>query len=144
MGWILLLCVGGNDRIGKEKNGKNSARDKWEIPAIIPLIPILWVNHCLPILHLYKIFVHIYTIGKTINYFSIGYMINPSLLFNNSFRTQVEKYVGGYFSVSALKTIKNIMMMKNTYVMALIIIYKNNGEIPKEMYRVLSCADLDV
>ena len=30
------------------------------------------------------------------------------------------------------------MMKKNTCVMALIIIYENNGEIPKIMYRFLS------
>ena len=30
-------------------------------------------------------------------------------------------------------------MKKNTSVMALIIIYENNGEIPKKLYRVLSC-----
>ena len=30
-------------------------------------------------------------------------------------------------------------MKKNTSVMALIMIYENNGEIPKQLYRVLSC-----
>ena len=30
-------------------------------------------------------------------------------------------------------------MMKNTSVMALIIIYENNGKIPKTLYRLLSC-----
>ena len=56
---------------------KNPAKDKWEIPAIISLILIVGVNYCLPILNLSKIMVHIYTTGKTINQFSIGYMINP-------------------------------------------------------------------
>ena len=54
-------------------------------------MPIVGVNHCLPILHLSKIMVNIYTTGKTINQFAIGYMINPSLKFNNTFITQVEK-----------------------------------------------------
>ena len=31
------------------------------------------------------------------------------------------------------------MMKKNTCVMALIMIYENNGDIPKKWYRVLSC-----
>ena len=30
-------------------------------------------------------------------------------------------------------------MKNNTYVMELIIIYENNGETPKQLYRVLSC-----
>ena len=62
-----------NDRIGKiiipEKY-------KWEIPTVITLMPILGVNHRLPILHLSKRMVHTYTAGKTINKFAIGYMIN--------------------------------------------------------------------
>ena len=79
--------MGKNDRIGK----KIPVEDKWEIPAIIPLMPILGVNHRLSILNLSKIMVHIYTTSKTINTFAIGYMINPSLKFNNASRTQVEK-----------------------------------------------------
>ena len=51
---------------------------------------ILGVNHNLPILHMSKRMVHIYTTGKTIHQFSMGYMINPSLQFNKIFKTQVE------------------------------------------------------
>ena len=50
--------------------------------------------------------VHIYSTGKTINQFSIGYVINPSLKFNNAFRTQVETFSGDYFSIRTMKTIK--------------------------------------
>ena len=42
---------------------------------------ILGVNHRLPILNQFKIMVHIYTTGKTIHPFSIGYMINTLLQF---------------------------------------------------------------
>ena len=38
-----------------------------------------------------------------------------------------------------MKTIKYCLMKKNTCVMALIMIYENIGEIPKQLYRVLSC-----
>ena len=95
-------------------------------------MPIVGVNNYLTILHLSKIMVHIYTTGKTINHFAIGYMINPSLKFNNTFRTQVEKWLGDYFPIMTIKTIKMCLMKKNTSVMALIMIYENNGEIPKE------------
>ena len=54
------------------------------IPAIIPLMPIVGVNRRLSILHMSKIMIHCYTTGKTIHKFSIGYMINPSLKFNNA------------------------------------------------------------
>ena len=46
------------------------------MPAIIPLIPIVGVNHRLPIFHMSNIMVYCYTIGETINQFAIGYMIN--------------------------------------------------------------------
>ena len=94
-------------------------------------MPIVGVNHFLSILHLSKIMVHIYTKGENINKFAIGYIINPSLNFNNTFRTRVGKCLGCPFSVSKMKSIKNCMMKKNTSIMALIMIYENNGEIPK-------------
>ena len=49
--------------------------------------------------------IHIYTTGKTINQFAIGYIINPSLKFKNAFITQVEKYLGDSFSIRKMKPI---------------------------------------
>ena len=60
-------------------------------------------------------------------------------IINNAFRKKVEKLLGVYFSTRTMKTIKNRLMEKNTSVMELIMIYENNGEIPKQFYRVLSC-----
>ena len=57
--------------------GGNPAKEEWEIPDVIPLMPIVGVNHRLPILHLSKRIVHIYTTDKTINQFEIGYMLKP-------------------------------------------------------------------
>ena len=45
--------MGGDDRTGKRKE-KIPAKDKREIPDIVPLIPIVGVNNRLPILHLSK------------------------------------------------------------------------------------------
>ena len=66
-------------------------KDKWETPAIIPLIPLVGVDHSQTILHMPKIMVHCYTTDETINQFAIGYMINPSLNCNKVFGIQVEK-----------------------------------------------------
>ena len=41
-----------------------------EIPANIPLMPIVGVNNGLPILHMSKTKVYCYTIGKAINQFA--------------------------------------------------------------------------
>ena len=78
----------------EKETKKNPARDEWEISAVIPLMPIVGVNHRLPILHMSKIMVHIYTKEKTIHQFAIGYMINPSLHINRVFREQVQKCPG--------------------------------------------------
>ena len=64
------------------------------------------VNHRLPILHLSKIMVHIYTTEKTIHQFAIGYMINPYLHFNKVFREQVQKCLGWSFYINTTKTTK--------------------------------------
>ena len=74
-------------------NQKIPAKDKRETPAVIPLKPIVGINHRIPISHMSKIMVHIYNTGKTIHPFAIGYMINPSLQFNKVFKTQVGKFL---------------------------------------------------
>ena len=79
----MLLCAGGNDRIGKRKE-KYQANIDGKID-IIPLFTLLGVNHRQPILHMSKRMVHFHSIDETINQFSIGYMINPSLHFNKVF-----------------------------------------------------------
>ena len=55
------------------------------------------VNHRVPILHLSKIIVHMYTTEKNIHQFTTGYMINPSLHINRVFREQAQKYLGCFF-----------------------------------------------
>ena len=102
-------------------------------------MPILGVNSHLPILHMSKRMVHIYTTGKTIDKFVIGHMINPSLKFNNAFRTQVENFMGVSFSISRMKTIKNCLLKKNTSIMALTMIYENSEKNTKTVCRVLRC-----
>ena len=65
--------------------------------------------------------VHCYTRYETINQFAIGYMIAPSL----------QKFLRILFDAGTMETIKYFMRKNNTCVMALMIIYENNGEIQK-------------
>ena len=71
--------------------------------------------------------VHIYTTNEDVNQFYIGYIINPSLHINKIFKTKVEKFLGCYFSIETIQTIKNSPMNKNTSVMAPIMIYGTFG-----------------
>ena len=86
---------------------KNPANDRWELPAFIPLMPIVGVNHRLPILYMSKIMVHIYTTDKTVHQFSIDYMINPSLHINKMIKTQVENSWVVIFLLKQCKLLKN-------------------------------------
>ena len=40
------------------------------------------VNPCQHIIHMYKIFVYLYTADEQINQLAIGFMVNPSLCVN--------------------------------------------------------------
>ena len=122
----------------KEKK-KVPAKDKWEIPNIIPLISIVGINCRITILHMSKIMVHCYTTDENIHQSSIHCMINPSLKFNNALKTQVEECLSVSFFSRIMKTIENNLMKNNTYFIILIMIYQNNGEITKRLYRVLRC-----
>ena len=108
-----------NDRIKKEK--KNPGKDKWGKIGVVPLMPLVGVNHCQPILHMSKIMFHCYSTDEIINKFSIGYMINPSLNCNKLFREQVEKFSSVSFHKNTMETIKDCLRENNTCVMALII-----------------------
>ena len=66
-------------------------------------------------------------------------MINPPIYIINVFRTQLQKFLGCYFCISTMKTIKFFLMNKNTSLMALTTIYETFGIALIKMYRVLSC-----
>ena len=86
-----------------------------------------------------KIMVRCYSTDETINQFAIVYMINPSLKCNKVFIIQIENFLSLSFAARTMETIEYCMKKNNTCAMALIIIYDNNGEITKKVYRVLSC-----
>ena len=74
----MLLHAGGNDIIGKRKK-KLPGKHKWETLDVIPLMPLVGLNHHQPILYMSKLMIHYYSTDNTMNQFEIGYMINPSL-----------------------------------------------------------------
>ena len=77
-----------NDRIEKRYQ-KIEGKYIWETIDVIPLFPLVGLNHHQTILHMSRIMVYIYTTDEQINQFPIGCMINPSLQINNLFREQV-------------------------------------------------------
>ena len=55
-----------------------------------PIIAMVGVNNCQPIIQMSTIMVYLYTTYKHINQFAIGYMLTPSILINKLSREQVE------------------------------------------------------
>ena len=52
----------------------------------MPMLTLLGASHRIPLLNMNKHFIWIEEKGEHINKFEIGYMINPSLHFNKSFK----------------------------------------------------------
>ena len=66
-------------------------------------------------------------------------MINPYIHINRVFREQVQKGLGCYLSTKTMKAIIYFLLNKNSYVMALIMIYENSGKGIRKVYRMLGC-----
>ena len=78
--------------------------------------------------------------GERINDFDIGYMINPNLRVNKSFREQVVKCMNNTFGALTQPFIKRISSKNNTSVLQLIIFHETRWLKPNKAFRVLSCA----
>ena len=92
--------------VGKNKKIKNK-EDIWNYCHHVPMLPLLGDNHRLPLFHMAKKTIWLEEAGKFINEFEIGYMINPSLHVNKSFRDQVGKFINttfGAFTQPFIKT----------------------------------------
>ena len=71
------------------KNGKIKNKDKCNYCHHFPIFPLLGSNCRLPLLHMDKRFICSEERKKPINEFDIGYMINPTLRVNISFKEKV-------------------------------------------------------
>ena len=85
-----------------------------------------------------KSFIWINKKKQHINELSIGYMINPNLNINKSFRQQLDKYMNNTFGPITLPHIRAKLSKKKTRVLALLMSYetrKNDGK----YFKVLNC-----
>ena len=74
--------------VGNE-NKKIKSKDRWNYCHHMTMLLLLGDNNRLPLLHMDKRFIWLEEKGKRINESEIGYMINPTLHVNKSFRYQV-------------------------------------------------------
>ena len=65
---------------------KNNNPDKWNYCHHFPILPLLGINHRIPLLHMAKNFVCLHNKEERINEFVIRYIVNPTLHVNKSFK----------------------------------------------------------
>ena len=68
-------------------------KDKWNYCHHIYMLSLLGENHRLLLFHMDKRFIWNNETKKLTNEFTIGYMINPGLNVNKTFREKVKMYV---------------------------------------------------
>ena len=105
----------------------------------MPMLPLLGLDHCLPLLHMSTFFICINETKKPINGFAIENRINPGLNVKTSFIYQVGKCMHTTFGEITQPFIKSTLSQNNTSVLALTIFYKTISDNPKKDFRVLSC-----
>ena len=77
--------------------------------------------------------------NQRIDEFSIGYMMNPNLNRNRSFKDQVKVCLKKKFGPDTNTHIAKRLSKNNTRVLALVIFYESGEKIIRKMFRVLSC-----
>ena len=100
------------------------------------MLSLLGENHRLPLFHMAKSFIWLNETKKRIKEFKIGYMINPNLDINKSFRKQVGKYIKTTFGAITQSFIRSTLLKNKTRMLALLTFFKTRAE--KISYRVLS------
>ena len=75
---------------------------------------LLGTNHCMPLSHRAKSYIWIEEKNQHINEFSIGYMMNPNLHKNKSFREQVKVSLKNTFGPPTNTHIGKILLKTNT------------------------------
>ena len=86
----------------------------------MPMLSLLGGNHCLPLSHMAKRFIWFNETKKRINEFMIGYIINPGLNVNKTFREQVGKCMFTKSGEIIQSFIKFTLLKNNTSVLSLI------------------------
>ena len=109
---------------GGNENKKVLKKYRWNHFDHIPIQSLLGPNHRLPLFHMTKRFIWLEETKERINKFSIGYMINPTLDINKSFREQVNKCMKILFGEITQPHIKTTLGKSKTKVLALIMFYE--------------------
>ena len=77
--------------------------------------------------------------NERINEFSFAYMFNTTLHTNKVFKEQVKACLSNTFGADTNKHINNILLKRNTRVIALVVHYEHGNLNSRKIFKVLSC-----
>ena len=100
------------------KNKTIENKDKWYQLNILEMQSLLGTNNRMLLSQMDKSYSWLGKTNQRINEFSIGYMMNPNLHKNKSFREQVKRCLKETFGPSTNIHIGKILLSKNTRVLA--------------------------
>ena len=100
-------------------------------------MPLLWVNNRQPILYTTKK-LPILIIQKSMNQFTIGYIVNTTLHADKLLREQVDKFSRENFHQNTMTSVRNVLKNNKCFI-ALIMFYENRPNNATKLYRVLIC-----
>ena len=102
------------------------------------MLSLLGVNIQLLLFHMAKSFIWLEETKELINNFPIGYMIDPKLNINKSFREKVDKYMNTTFGPITQTFITTTLAKNKTRVLALLMLYETRNNL-KKSFKLLSC-----
>ena len=100
---------------------------------------LLGCNHHLPLSYMSKSYIWLEEKNQRINEFSIGYMINPNLSINKSFKEQVKICLEKRFSTTTLSHISKILLKLDTRVLALVMFHEKRVKMQGKFQSVELC-----
>ena len=121
------------------KNKIIETKDKCNQINLLDIQSLLGNNFRMPLLHMSKSYIWIEETNQCINELSIGYMMNPNLNSNRSFKDQVKVCLKNTFGPDTNTHIAKTLSKNNTRALALVIFYESGRKIIRKLFRVLSC-----
>ena len=120
-------------------NKKIETKHKWNQIHLLSMESVLGVNCRITLIHMSKKKIYIEETNERINEFSFAYMFNPTLHKNKVFKEQVKACLGNKFGADTNKHINNILLRRNTRVIALVVHYEHGYLKSRKLFKVLSC-----
>ena len=120
-------------------NKKIETKHRWNQLHLLSMESLLGANFRIPLIHMLERKMCTEETNERINEFSFAYMFNPTLHTNKDFKEQVKACLSNTFVTDTNKHINNILLIRNTRVIALVVHYEHGHLKSRKLLKVLSC-----